>query len=655
MMKCCCSFYFMLLASLFLMTACGQGGGTGAVSPQTTSPSLAVPITCPTPIAVSRLDAKRLLQQATFGWSEVQLSEVMVNGFSCWINHQLNYPSAYDSATDRHKTHLERTVEISKMYAPTLFPDALQNYVQNLSAAPYNNAGAGDVKNFQMAAWWQNALDGHDQLRQRVAYALSQLEVVSDGESPLGRRGEALAYYYDILARNAFGNYRALLLEMARSPAMGVFLSHQGNKKTNLISNIRPDENFAREIMQLFTIGLYMLNPDGSRQLDGAGNPIPSYTQTDIEENAKIMTGWDLVGNSRYGRAGNTGGNYITAMEFTAAEHEFGAKTVLGQVINDDGLGGDLTGVVDLLFNHPNTAPFVSRHLIVRLVTSNPGAAYVQRVSAVFNDNGAGVRGDLKAVVRAVLMDSEARGNSYLTNPAFGKADEPLLAFTRFLKTFRVRTLDGWPSMNATVMTGVYWYTSPQSDFGQGPLRSDTVFNFYDSEFIPSDAYFIANRLLAPELQIQTVVPLANYNNRILEIIGSFEKNLILEGNLSVAAYAAKRRNNQKKFLIDFDDELRAFEMALDGDSNGDFANMALTTLDASGNTARQHAIGVLLTHLNERMFGGVMPLSYYVSLTAYLDTISVNRNTTSKKWARLIVKDAVQLLVSSSEYKILK
>ncbi|MDQ7058180.1 MAG: DUF1800 family protein [Ghiorsea sp.] len=581
----------------------------------------------------------------------------MQNGFICWVDQQLNMPSAYDSTTDTLKTHLERTIEISQLYAPTLFPDSVQNYVQNLSAAPYNIAASRDVKNLQMAVWWENALDGPDQLRQRVAYALSQLEVVSDGESPLDRRGEALAYYYDILARNALGNYKTLLLEVAKSPAMGIFLSHQGNKKTNLVANTRPDENFAREIMQLFTIGLYKLSPDGTRQLDVNGNPLPSYTQFDIEENARILTGWDLVGNRRYGLVLNTDGNYITPMEFTPAEHEFGTKTVLGQPISDDGLGGDLTELVNLLFNHPNTAPFVSRHLIVRLVTSNPSPAYVGRVSAVFMNNSAGVRGDLKAVVRAVLMDSEARGNSYIANPNFGKADEPLLAFTRTLKTFRVKTLDGWQSKNATVMNGVYWYKNPQAHLGQGPLRSSTVFNFYDAEFIPSDPHFITNKLQAPELQIQTISPLVNYNNRLVKLFDRFEKNAILETNTSVAAHAAGVLTYENKFLIDFDDELQVFEMALDGDTNGDFVNIAVTTVDANGETPRQRAIGALLTHLNDRMFGGVMPSSYYTTLANYLDTISMRsfQNRTTKKWARLIIKDAVQLLVSSSEYKILK
>jgi len=652
--------YLISLFASLLLLSCGGGGSSNTAMPTTVAQAPATiaptpaPLACPNPVPVSRIDAKRLLQQSTFGWSEIQLNEVMTNGFSCWLDQQLNYASAYDSATDTLKTHLERTIEISKMYSPASFPDSIQNYVQNLSAAPFNSTGI-NVKNYQMAAWWNSALDSPDQLRQRVAYALSQLEVVSDGEPPLNRRAEALAYYYDILARNAFGNYRTLLLEMAKSPAMGIFLSHQGNKKSDPIANTRPDENFAREIMQLFTIGLYLLNPNGTHQLDGAGNPIPSYTQADIEENARIMTGWDLVGNSRYGRSGNTGGNYITPMEFTPAQHEVGQKTVLGQIIADDGQGGDLTAVVNMLFNHQNTAPFVSRHLIVRLVTSNPSPAYVQRVAAVFSNNGAGIRGDLKAVVRALLMDIEARGNSYITNPAFGKVDEPLLAFTRFLRTFRVRPLDGWLSKNATVMNGVYWYNSPENDFGQAPMRSDTVFNFYDAEYIPSDPYFITNKLLAPELQIQTVIPLANYNNRVSEIMASLEKNFILEGNVSIAAYAATRRNNAKKFLIDFDDELAAFEMALDGDNNGDFINMAAVTVDANGNTPRQHAIGVLLTHLNDRMFGGIMPLGYHATIKSYLVTITVNNNSSKKKWARLIIKDAVQLLASSSEYKILK
>ncbi|MFQ5519123.1 MAG: DUF1800 family protein, partial [Mariprofundus sp.] len=361
----------------------------------------------------------------------------------------------------------------------------------------------------------------------------------------------------------------------------------------------------------------------------------------------------DLVGNNRYGQVGRKVGNYITPMEFNAAEHEAGNKTLLGQQVLDDGLGGDLTAVVDLLFNHANTAPFVSKHLIMRLVTSNPSPAYVQRVAAVFANNGLGVRGDLKAVVRAVLMDAEARGNAYLTNPNYGKADEPLLAFTRFLKTFRVSRLNGWISRNSTAMHGVYWYRSPQNSFAQAPMRSLSVFNFYDAEFIPSDPYFAANNLIAPEFQIQTVPMLANYNNIIWDVINGNEKNAILEKHLSLQAFASTRKQFHNIFIIDFDDELALFEMALDGDTNGDFANMESTVIDGFGNTPRQHAILTLLVHLQNRMLGGVMPVGYFAPLQNHLETIIHRQNP--KKWARLIIKDAVQLLASSSEFKVLK
>jgi len=649
----------MPIAPLLLLSCGGGSGGAGGGSGGSATQSAiyvappAVPMVCNNPIPVSRIDARRLLQQSTFGWSESQLQSVMNNGFSCWVEYQLAYGSAYDSTIDAHKTHLERTIEISKMSDPLKHPDSVQNYVQGLSASPYSSTADNYVKRFQMAAWWENALDGHDQLRQRVAYALSQLEVVSTSEPPLDKHAEALAYYYDILARNAFGNFRTLLIEMAKSPAMGVFLSHQGNKKTDPVANIRPDENFAREVMQLFTVGLYMLNPDGTRKKDALGNPVPTYTQFDVEENARIMTGWDLVGNNRYGQTVSGNENYITPMEFTATQHETGVKTVLGQLVPDDGLGGDLTAVIDLLFNHPNTGPFISRHLISRLVTSNPSPAYVQRVAAVFANNGAGVRGDLKAVVRAILMDPEARGLSYTTNPNYGKVDEPLLAYSRFLKTFGVSRLNGWISRNNAVMNGVYWYSFPEKTFAQAPLRSSTVFNFYDSEFIPSDPYFSANKLIAPELQIQSIQMLANYNNAIWDVVNNNEKNAILEKYPSIQAFVATRRTYHKIFIISFDTELAVFETALDGDTNGDFINMKSVVVDAFGLTPRQNAIHALLQHLDQRMFAGAMPTAYYAILQTHLETI-VN-SASYKKWARLIVRDAVVLLASSSEFKVLK
>ena len=621
----------------------------------------------------TKAKAHRLLVQASFGPTQEELAQVEATGISAWINTQLNKSSAYDNPNDNHKTHLERVIQMALALEPA--EDWMENTVFNRSLASFN------VNKYQMATWWENTLGhptntahGSDQLRQRIAYALSQILVVSNSAPPLDRRAEGLAFYYDILAKNAFGNYRTLLGEMARSPTMGMYLSHQGNRKTNLAEATSPDENFARELIQLFSIGLHELNLDGSPNRDTypntypdtGSNVVPTYTQEDVTEMAKVMTGWDLVGNSRYGNSTNRQGDYTTFMEFTASEHEDeiaesgdGSVTILGQpfALNSGADGSGLDSALDLLFQHANVAPFVSRHLIKHLVTSNPSSDYVARIATVFNNNGSGVKGDLKAVVKAILLDDEARNEANIQVSSFGKAKEPILALTQFLRAFKVRPLDGWISKDSsTVVNGVYWYRKPQVHFGHAPLRSPSVFNFYSPGFIPSDSYFSQNKLVAPELQIQTDQILVEMNNRILTMINSYEKNrIITQKGLSLAAYAAtKKFSSESLFLFDFDKELAVYEQALDGDTDGDFANMELTNPD-TGLRYKEGAIDALLEHLNQLLLGGTMTTKYRAAFKHFLMSSSGSRNSNDAKEAWINIKDAVRFIVTSNAFMIQK
>ncbi|HHC73891.1 MAG TPA: DUF1800 family protein, partial [Thiothrix sp.] len=585
--------------------------------------------------AASYNEAYRLLLQASFGTTPEAIQAVMSKGVNAWVDEQLAEPSAYENANDSHLSHLQRTLQIAETIEPTTdwYANGIFNQVSALKS----------VDEYQMAAWWENALGhpnsshGNDQLRQKVAYALSQLLVVANKESPLADRGEALAFYYDILARNAFGNYRTLLDEMSRSPTMGVYLSHQGNQKADLVAATTPDENFAREIIQLFSIGLYELNLDGSPNRDNdpstypdAGdNYVESYTQEDVVEMAKVMTGWDLVNNNRYGNSSKRQGDYTTYMEFTPSEHEDevaesgdGQVTIMGNTfaLNSGADGSGLDAALDILFNHPNTAPFVSRHLIMRLVTSNPSSAYIARVARVFNDNGLGERGDLKAVVRAILLDDEARSASTQQMATFGKVKEPLLALTQFLRAFDVQPLDGWQGRDGnTTINGVYWYKFPEEELGQAPLRARSVFNFYLPDFVPSANYFSQNRLVAPELQIQTDQMLVTFNNQIYNFINNNEKNKIEKINgKTLNEHAASKGHWSDNLLINFDRELALYEMALDGDSNGDFANMELTD-PVTGLRYKEKAVDALIEHLNQLLLGGNMMDEYRAALRHYL------------------------------------
>ncbi len=563
--------------------------------------------------------AFRLARQATFGADARTLADIRQRGIEGWIDHQFAMRSAYDSATDTHKTHLERLRTMAVAVEPETdwFPQELQT----LSGLPlFNGAASRHTLDYQNSIWFENALDGPDQLRQRVAYALSQLMVVSHTEFPLNARPEALAHYYDVLAKHAFGNFRALLGAVARSPAMGIYLSHQGNHKANRARNTLPDENFARELMQLFTIGLYELNPDGTPRTDASGQLIPTYTQSDIEELSRVMTGWDLQFNSRYGRLWQNEGSLVHPMEFNTDEHDFGEKLLLGQVIPANmPAGRDLDAALDILFAHPNAAPFVSKHLIQRLVTSNPTPDYVRRVAAVFADNGDGVRGDLRATVKAILLDDEARSAAAANADDYGKVVEPLLALTGVLRAMDVSPLNGWfndqlDSTDPAKVEGFYFFRSDHRwELGQAALRSPSVFNFYSPDFVPQDDFYNSGRddapLVLPEMQLRTPANIAGFQNLLLPGKRLLEKTWIAQEHGSLNAYvnAQERWLDQRMLaLVDYGPLLAVFERHVDGDTDGDFENIDASTTNAQGLTPKQAGIDAVLKALEHNLRGQI-------------------------------------------------
>lgn len=621
--------------------------------------------------ATSYTMAYRLLLQASFGPTEESVSAVMSQGIEAWVDSQLNHSSAYDSTTDDHLSHLERTIQIAREAEPGTDWD---------TGAAFNQTGESSVDEYQMATWWENALGhpenshGQDQLRQRVAFALSQLLVVSNAEAPLNKRGEGLALYYDIIARNAFGNFRTLLSEMARSPTMGIYLSHQGNHKSDLRRSISPDENFARELIQLFSIGLYALNTDGSPNRDGdpltypdAGDSVvPTYTQHDVDELAKVVTGWDLVGNTSYGLRGPFQGDYTTFMEFTPEAHEDeveeagdGQVTLLGETfaLNAGPDGSGLDAALDVLFQHENVPPFVSKHLIMRLVSSNPSSDYVARIAAVFENNGDGVRGDLKAVVRAILLDREARNIRFSEQPDTGKIKEPILALTQFLRALNVQPLNGWIGLDEeTPVSGVYWYKEPEKDFSQGPLRASSVFNFYSPDFIPSDAYFNDNQLVAPELEIQTGQLFVDMNSRFTNFMLEFEKNQIERiSGIPLEEFAPLNSYEQNvALLINFDSILAVYEQALDGDNNGDFSRMELIN-PVTGLRYKEKAVEALVSHLDQLLLGGQMPDAYREAFLHYLLNAGGSSHNDDFEEAWVNVRDIVRFIVTSNRFMVQK
>ncbi len=425
--------------------------------------------------SVSNQDAPRFLTQATFGPTASEITNLQSQGYSAWITSQMSLPAtSHRSATDA-----------------------------DFAAYPASGQTSASQNNRQ-AAWWKISLQAPDQLRQRVAFALSEILVISDVASQLNGQADGVASYYDLLANDAFGNFRQLLQDVTLSPAMGNYLNMLHNAKANAAKGTSADENYAREVQQLFTIGLNQLQPDGTLKLDANGLPIPTYDQAEIVQTANVFTGWGYysaaTSPSFYGSAADFGDPMMAYPSY----HDETAKTVVNGLVipANQTPAADLKMELDALFNHPNTAPFICQQLIQRLVTSNPSPGYVYRVAQVFANDGSGSRGNLAAVVKAILLDYEARSPTVTTDAGFGKLKEPLLRVTQLYRAF-----------NAASSEGRYPIFSAQNSLGEAALRSPTVFNFFEPGFVQQGPLASAG-LYAPEFQIttaDTAISVPNY------------------------------------------------------------------------------------------------------------------------------------------------
>lgn len=417
-------------------------------------------------------DAYRLLQQATFGATEAQANRIQSIGITAWVDEQLAMPkSSYPQLP--YVTYISPTNCTNDNTKPATDPQNIC-YRDNYTLFP-----------IQMA-FLQNALGGDDQLRQRVAFALAQILVTSGVEiyHPYG-----MGRYQQIMLDNAFGNYKDLLAAVTLSPAMGRYLDMANSKKPDIARGISANENYGREIMQLFSIGLYELNLDGTIKRDANGGLVPSYSQTTVENFARIFTGWTYQPVGGGVPTTTNGVNYEFPMAVVAANHDTGNKTLLNGVVTTAGQtpDKDLSDALNNLFTHANTAPFISKQLIQKLVSGDPAPAYVARIAAVFNDNGQGVRGDLKAVVRAILLDSEARGE-IKTAATYGRLKDPVLLATSTLRGLGA-TSDGYALLRGG---------SNLSGLGLNLFNSPTVFNYYSPD------YQISSGKVGPEFAILT-------------------------------------------------------------------------------------------------------------------------------------------------------
>jgi uncharacterized protein (DUF1800 family) len=482
--------------------------------------------------------------------------------------------------------------------------------------------------------WWYLALKSPDQLRQRIAFAYSEIFVVSKVEEAIAAEPLGVASYHDMLATDAFANFRVLLEDVTLHPIMGQYLNMRGNKKPTSPTFTAPNENYAREVMQLFTIGLNNLHPDGTLKLDATGLPIPTYDQNTIQNFAHIFTGWD-VDTTQYSYSfwdttlvppalnatGKT--SYVRPMTVRAGNHSNNTKTLLnGLVIT--GLTtyttatatAELDQALDNIFNHPNVGPFICRRLIQRLVTSNPSPAYIYRCAEVFRDNGQGVRGDMKAVIKAILTDYEARTTDLLGNEGYGRLKEPTLRVAQVIRAFH-------PLSNGTASPNTQYFRlgSMDTDFLQTPYRSPTVFNFFDPD------YTIALNLVNPKLNV-------NYTANVIT-----PEMQIANENTTINTI-----NLLKKGIVD----------------NTGFVNLSGGSTDVRINLATEQALTLvstgdnLIAYLNKIMMAGQLPTDMTGTLKTYYSSIAAPVNSTDTN-AQKRARGLVYLIAASPQFAIQK
>jgi len=602
-------------------------------------------------------DAARFLAQATFGPTDADIAHVRAIGYQAWLDEQFAAPPTYQM------TYLNWAGD-------TLGEQVGQNTRQE--AWFLGALGGPDPQN--------NTLVHNDQLRQRVAFALSEIFVVSDQNATLDGYPTGMAHFYDLLVADAFGNYRNLLDDVTLSPAMGVYLNMMGNRRADSSMNIHPDENYAREINQLFSIGLVMLNADGTQQLAG-GSPIPTYTQSTVTNFAHVFTGWNWSDcdddgydnfvwcGPDYGGDGQPpyGANFLTPMVAvdsanpvvisgdSPSYHDNGtnppddipSKQLLtypgvaaGGLLGPGGTArSDLTFALDNIFHHPNVGPFIGKQLIQRLVTSNPSPAYVGRVSAVFNNDGSGTRGNIEAVVKAILLDPEARYGPWQSPDTFGKLREPLLALTHFWRAMDARHVCGQDIPASGDSAAIHFANQPyryagystawsteDTQYGSGVAQASqdafTVFNFFKPSFLPPGE-MSTRGLLGPEFQLQTDSVIANTAN-------------------TVGYHAYYLDTNDP---CDPDDEFgdvkvnHSRDLALAGSGNGGPSDPSDRLVDA----------------YSTRFMSGQMSPFMRQSLIGYLNMIDSSYANDGEDWRLERIYRALYLILNSPEYMIQK
>lgn len=587
------------MMSVALLSGCSGGGGGGGTTTPPPTGGTPTPTPTPTPIPVSdgvfdtEASTARFLTRATFGPSPDQISSLVGSSASDWFQAELQKPASLNLP-----------------------------YVRTFIASPEGRDPDGQISFLgrlsPRASFWVNAVDADDQLRQRMAFALSQILVISNqSNDTLMFFPTTTAAYQDILTRNAFGNYRDLLEEVTYSPAMAEYLTYIQNQKGDPTTGRMPDENYARELLQLFTIGLVELNSDGTPVTDGSGNPVELYTNADITGLAKVFTGLSLDAPDFWFDYENLNPGALTGPLAVFPEfHSDLEKSFLGTTI-PAGTGPEesIDLALDAIFNHPNVGPFLGRQLIQRFVTSHPSDEYISRVSAAFDTGsytlpngdvvGTNARGDLAATIAAVLMDEEALSESNLTDPSFGKIREPIIRFAHWARAFDAPT-------DAISRAYPLWFTYQNDLLAQAPYGSSSVFNFYRPGYIAPGTATGEAGLTMPEMQIMNAASIPGYANFM---------------NYFIYGYSVYDGPGEEYFLPDYTEEI-----ALAGDAQA------------------------LIDHVDALLAYGQLSDETKANMLTLLNYIQIGPDTDPEQNGTLDrVRLAVLLVMTSPEYLVQK
>lgn len=466
----------------------------------------------------SRAEAVRFLTQATFGPDEASIDHLMTVGYAAWIDEQFALHPAFT------------------------YRDFFKNRDAQIKASDATGTTAAGPKQ-TLEAFFTLALTDQAQLRARLAFALSEILVVSYMDDALTLAPSMVASYMDTLNDSLDGTYRDLLEAVTKSPAMGEFLTYRGNTKEAPALGHFPDQNYAREIMQLFTIGLYQLNSDGSQKLNGDGQPIETYNNDDIQNLSMVFTGWGNYRGSAFSSvsdsdcfAWNTNcrdpEGFVRPMVTYPVYHSTSQKTFLGSTIAAQGTPdpqGDLSQALNILASHPNIAPFVCRQLIQRLVTSNPTPDYIGRVADRFTATG----GNIKETVKAILLDDEARGPISLVAPTHGKLREPILRLTALLRAFKFSAptlaAPGTQTSAGQSYVAIGLTGDPVTSWGEAPLYATSVFNFFRPGYVPPQGNAAKQGMVAPEMQLVNETSVSGYVNAVIDLLSTGVGNVSMQ------------------------------------------------------------------------------------------------------------------------------